>query len=345
MYFNSSYLLPDDKNIKSCKTGRAKKSSSPVWDEYFVIDGVAQSQLQKKQLGIRVVNWQLGFNRKNSRLGELRIGCTEVFDFQTLPSPNTSHVVKSQQKEETVNEGIIYSPLVPVDEERQKKRNFGPPSHETEKKVVEKSVSDTLDNVFFEKDQSYVKEAEERKDNSSRDNEQTQNKKSNTLLQNLQRLNGARNGGDEKKTGEEHHFGEQHAKTEEDRITDENENKMTSSKPQRPPPPNLLKLKELYLSSNSTAKQDQESKNKPASPRKANTPTMSRLMMKLPMSPRHDRRSSWGGESDMSLSSPRSARSPSDYKGLESRQWDLMINKPKEWIYCWQTLDVFNSSE
>lgn len=337
-------MLPDDKNIKSCKTGRAKKSSSPIWDEYFVIDGIAQSQLQKKQLGIRVVNWHLGFNRKNSRLGELRIGCTEAFDFQTLPRPNTPRGLKSPRKEETVNEGIVV-------EARHKKRDFGPPSRETERKVVEKSVSDTLDNVFFEKDQSYFKAEEKRNggNNSSHDNEKSENKRSSTLLENLKKLNGARNGGGKKETDEEQNVGGQHAKTDEDTISDENEKKLTSSKPRRPPPPNLLKLKELYLSNNnSTPKQDQENENnlkKPASPRKANTPTMSRLLMKLPMSPSHDRRSSWGGESDISLSSPRSASSPGNYEGLESRQWDIMINKPKEWIYCWQKLDVFNSSE
>ena len=352
--------MPDDRNIKSCKTGRAKKSSSPVWDEYFVIDGVAQSQLRKKQLGIRVVNWHLGINRKNSRLGEMRIGCTNAFDYQALPSPRRMQTMGE--------EGMVYSTLISVDEERLK-RDLGPASqkHEKEANEEEKELG-VLDTVFLKNNQLHLDSSENNNDHhNSSINERQQNENFSTLVENLKRINGTehcneiKNSQEDKWNNTNHNMFEpcvnysnqrdDHVATQTrgDKIEDgvRIPTKPAVVKPPRPPPPNRLKLKEgVQPDSSVTLKQHQDNENclKPVPLQKVQTPTMSRLMMKLPLSPRRGRRLSWGGESDLSLESPRSTKSSADYDSLESLQWDFMITRPKEWIYCWQSLDV-NVSE
>ena len=118
--------------------------------------------------------------------------------------------------------------------------------------------------------------------------------------------------------------------------------KESKLKPPRPPPPSRLLLTDSQNApdGNLSPKLNQSNPHTPDSSRKGFTPTFSRLMANLPLSPKRGRRISWGGESDLSIGSPRSMKSPADQSSLQTSQWDMMISRPKQWIYCWQTLVV-----
>ena len=323
-------MLPNDKNIKSCKTKRAKKSSSPVWDEYFLIDGITQSQLRKKQLGIRVVNWQLGI--KNTTLGERRIGCTEMFDFVSLPSPGSTSLVPEVQRPD---EETAYSSLVHVNEELQGKKvnslleiSRGDHSkiptainnHECEEEsrmAPKSSTATSLDlngnQCSKPVDECVYKLGDKTEEIDKRDEKFNVDWPSNGL--------------DLQETDE---------KT--DTTTKATPHASNKVKPKRPPLPDRLKLKVWNQTSSNKGTNENKNSNSPDSPRTATTPTLSRLMAKSPRS--RNRRSSWGGESDLSLHSPRSAQALGANDALESCQWDFMIRQPKVWIYSWQTLEV-----
>ena len=332
-----SYLLPDEKNIKSCKTKRAQKSSSPIWDEYFVIDGVAQSQLRKKQLGIRVVNWHFGINKKNSLLGELRIGCKNVFDFHSLASP-----IIASPSERLLNERVVYSPLVRGD--KTQGRNRRPVSDiGTETRGLAHSCNQNSQSVA-----STTRSDQDLDDEAWSDLGDTVN----PLVQNLKRLNTTSDEEHEDSNNISIHVSkfdpdadvivnETNNSSGENNNNDENSLKEVKVKPPRPPPPTRLSLADGEQSPNGNlSPRDYRNPQTPDSVHKSITPTFSRLMSNLPMSPKRGRRLSWGGESELSLESPRSIKSPANHQGMQSGQWDLMISKPKQWIYCWQTLVV-----
>ena len=341
MLYLFSYLLPDEKNIKSCKTKRALKSSTPIWDEYFVIDGVAQSQMRKQQLGVRVVNWHLGINKKNSLLGELRIGCKNVFDFHSVASP-----IITSPSERLANERVVYSPLVRSDITQ--RRNGRPlsdigtgatrlsPSHNSDHQnsqtIASTTRSDLDDDPWPESGETF-----------------------DPLVQNLKRLNAT----SEEEREDSNHISihvskfdrdadvmvsgtNNHSSNENNNNNGENSLKQTKVKPPRPPPPTRLNLIDgQYSPTGSLSPRPYQSNPQtPDSTPKGITPTFSRLMSSLPMSPKRGRRLSWGGESELSLESPRSVKSPTNHQSTQTGQWDLMISRPKQWIYCWQTLVV-----
>jgi hypothetical protein len=332
----SSYLLPDEKNIKSCKTKRVQKSFSPIWDEYFVIDGVAQSQLRKQQLGVRVVNWHLGINKKNSLLGELRIGCSNVFDFHSLASP-----IITSPSERPVNERVVYSPLVQGDMTRgrngrplsdigtetrglQSPNNYNQNSRASTTRFDKDSDDDTWTDAG---ETSGCREGHENSNDISIHVSKFDQDTDNVIV------NGTINNSS--------------SKNDNNNITTTNNNRENSLKepkvkPPRPPPPTRLNLTDVQHSPNESLspRHYQSNPHTPDPTRKAFTPTFSRLMANLPMSPKRGRRLSWGGESDLSLLSPRSMKSPADHQSMQSDQWDIMISRPKQWIYCWQTLVV-----
>ena len=347
----SSYLLPDEKNIKSCKTKRAQKSSSPVWDEYFVIDGVAQSQLRKQQLGIRVINWHLGINKKNSLLGELRIACRSVFDFHSLASP-----IITSPSDRLLNERVVYSPLVRSNLVRE--RNGRPLSEIRVSTVGLESCNDQN-----EDSQSSTRRSVPRQD--SDDNVWSNSERVDPLVQNLKRINATSSCSEEQEISNNKNIhvskfnqetynavaggADSHTSSKNDGDNNNNDNKNkdnalkeTKVKPPRPPPPTRLNLIDGQLSPDGRLSPRSYNSN-PHTPDltpKAFTPTFSRLLSNLPMSPRRGRRISWGGESDLSLESPRSMKSPTDHQSMQSGQWDIMISRPKQWIYCWQALVV-----
>lgn len=332
----SSYLLPDEKNIKSCKTKRVQKSFSPIWDEYFVIDGVAQSQLRKQQLGVRVVNWHLGINKKNSLLGELRIGCSNVFDFHSLASP-----IITSPSERPVNERVVYSPLVQGDMTRgrngrplsdigtetrglQSPNNYNQNSRASTTRFDKDSDDDTWTDAG---ETSGCREGHENSNDISIHVSKFDQDTDNVIV------NGTINNSS--------------SKNDNNNITTttnnrENSLKEPKVKPPRPPPPTRLNLTDVQHSPNESLspRHYQSNPHTPDPTRKVFTPTFSRLMANLPMSPKRGRRLSWGGESDLSLLSPRSMKSPADHQSMQSDQWDIMISRPKQWIYCWQTLVV-----
>lgn len=343
-----SYLLPDEKNIKSCKTKRVQKSSSPVWDEYFVIDGVAQSQLRKQQLGIRVINWHLGINKKNSLLGELRIACRSVFDFHSLASP-----IITSPSDRLLNERVVYSPLVRGNLMRE--RNGRPVSEIRASTGGLESFNDHNEDNQSSTGRSVIRQ-------NSEDNVWSDSETVDPLVQNLKRINATSSCNDEQESSNNIsiHVSKCNQDTDvmvseanskiknngdnnnKDNKNKQNSPKETKVKPPRPPPPNRLSLTDGQLSPDVRLSPRSYNSNPhiPDSNPKVFTPTFSRLLSNLPKTPKRGRRISWGGESDLSLGSPRSLKSPTDQQSMESGQWDIMISRPKQWIYCWQALVV-----
>lgn len=313
-----------------------------------MIDGVAQSQLRKQQLGIRVINWHLGINKKNSLLGELRIACRSVFDFHSLASP-----IITSPSDRLLNERVVYSPLVRNNLMRE--RNGRPLS---EIRVSTGGLESSSDQN--EDSQSRTRRSVTRQD--SDDNVWSDSETVDPLVHNLKRINATSSCSEEQESsnnisihvsninqdtdvmvsGADSHNS---SKNNGDNNNNDNKNnspKETKVKPPRPPPPTRLSLTDGQLSPDGRLSPRSYNSN-PHTPDltpKAFTPTFSRLLSNLPMSPRRGRRISWGGESDLSLGSPRSMKSPTDHQSMQSGQWDIMISRPKQWIYCWQALVV-----
>ena len=346
--FVNSYLLPDEKNLKSCKTKRVQKSSSPIWDEYFVIDGVAQSQLRKQQLGIRVVNWHLGINKKNSLLGELRIGCRNVFDFHSLASP----IIMSPRDfsmERSMNDRAVYSPLVRGNTAQGRNGATATASSSRAEETREQLHSPTHQNNHASQRHSETADHSDSDDDPWLDTETA-----GPLVQNLKRLNATSDCGEANEDSKDISIRVSQQELEENNNSHVIVNGTNSSeekpkgmkvKPPRPPPPTRLHLLDGQQSPNGCLSPkphhgEKSSLNTPDSGTRVFTPTFSRLMLKLPMSPKRGRRLSWGGESEVSIDSPRSIKSPDDDQSSQSSQWDIMISRPKQWIYCWQTLLV-----
>ena len=281
-------------------------------------------------------------------LGELRVGCGNVFDFHSLASP-----IITSPSERLSNEHVVYSPLVRTD--KAPGRNGRPLSDAAIESRGMQSSNDYNQDSHSSTRRSLT---QQNSGNGVWSNSET---RVDPPVQTLKSLSVGTNCGEEQKNSSDINIPKSGQTTNamvvdsvnnsnnnnnnnnnNNKINDENQLKETKVKPPRPPPPTRLSLTDGQLSPSGSLspRYCQSSPQTPDTTHKVMTPTFSRLLSSLPISPKRGRRLSWGGESDLSLESPRSMKSPADQQSLQFGQWDSMINKPKQWIYCWQMLVV-----